>query len=256
MIPSSQDLAPLLHGQTALPSVEAEGVATTSRNVEQGEVRVVVAASVRLYRDGIALSLRQQGIQVVALVSNAHETLAAVAASPADVVLLDVSMEGAHDVVRALVERTPGIMVVAFAVDDGHDDAVLACAEMGVAGWVGRDGSLTDLIEAIRNAARGELVCSARMAGLMARRLAVHAGKRPVVPNGTLLTPRELEIAELLRQGMSNKHIARTLSLQLATVKNHVHNILAKLGANSRSEAGARLREVVPPARGSSRPGS
>jgi DNA-binding NarL/FixJ family response regulator len=211
---------------------------------------------VRLYRDGIALSLQQQGIQVVALVSNAPETLAAVAAAPADVVLLDVSMEGAHDVIRALVERTPGIMVVAFAVDDEHDDEVLACAEMGIAGWVGRDGSLRDLIKAIRNAARGELVCSARMAGLMARRLAVLAGRRPVVPSGTQLTPRELEIAELLRQGVSNKHIARSLSLQLATVKNHVHSILAKLGVNSRSEAGARLREVIPPARGGSRSGS
>lgn len=248
MIPSSQDLAPLLHGQTALPSVEAEGAATTSRNVEQGEVRVVVAASVRLYRDGIALSLRQQGIQVVALVSDAHETLAAVVAYPADVVLLDVSMEGAHDVIRALGERTPATRVVAFAVDDDHDDEVLACAEMGIAGWVGREGSLTDLIEAIHHAARGELVCSARMAGLMARRLAVLAGTRPVVPNATPLTPRELEIGQLLSQGMSNKHIARILSLQLATVKNHVHNILAKLGANSRSEAGAQLRAVVSPA--------
>ncbi len=256
MIPSSQSVAPVLHGQTAVPSVEAAGAATTSRNAEQSEARVVVAASVRLYRDGIALSLQQQGIQVVALVSTAQETLAAVSASPADVVLLDVSMEGAHDVVRTLVERTPGMKVVAFAVDDGHDDEVLACAEMGVAGWVGRDGSLRDLIEAIRNAARGELVCSAHMAGLMARRLAVLAGRREVVPSGPLLTPRELEIAELLSQGMSNKHIARTVSLQLATVKNHVHSILAKLGATSRSEAGARLRELVLPARSGSRSGS
>jgi two-component system, NarL family, nitrate/nitrite response regulator NarL len=219
-------------------STEAAG-----RDGRREEVRTVVAASVRLYLDGIALGLAQRGgVQVVALAADAEETVAAVLASRPDVVLLDISMDDAVSLIHSLRSLAQPPRVVAFAVDEEHDDAVLACAEAGVAGWIGRNGSLADLVDAVRHAVRGELVCSARMAGLMARRLAVLAGREPLVPDSSPLTPRELEVAELLGRGMSNKHIARTLSLQLTTVKNHVHNILAKLGASSRSEAGARLR--------------
>jgi two-component system, NarL family, nitrate/nitrite response regulator NarL len=244
MVPPSEQLAPARPQGVPFPRAAATSAHAGLAADERAEIRAVVAAAVRLYRDGIALGLGQEGVQVVAHASDAHETLAAVAASPPDVVLLEISMEGAHDIVRALVELAPRAKVVAFAVDDAHDDEVLACAEMGVAGWVGRDGSLVQLLEAIRCAARGELMCSARASALMARRLASLAGDRQCIPTGPQLTPREAEVAELLSRGVSNKHIARVLSLRLATVKNHVHRILNKLDVRTRAEAGARLREV------------
>ena len=209
------------------------------------EVRTVVAASVRLYRDGISQSLaRSPGVRVVGVASDAHETLSLLSQGAPDVVLLDVSMHGALGLVRAVASAVPGVKVVAFAVDDEHEDAVLACVEAGVAGWVGRDGSMEDLVRAVVSAARGELVCSARVAALLSRRVAALAGQRRGVPPAAQLTPREVEIGELLSRGLSNKHIARTLSLQLATVKNHVHNILEKLNVRTRGEAGALLREA------------
>jgi two-component system, NarL family, nitrate/nitrite response regulator NarL len=256
MVPLFRDATPAPPDRFTAADLDTEAAGAYSRHDEPGEVRVVVAASVRLYLDGIALGLEQRdGLRVAALAADAQQTLAAVEAADPEVVLVDISMNGALGVIQAIQERAPRTSVIAFAVDDEHDDQLLACAEAGVAGWVGREGSLSDLIEAIRNAARGELVCSARMAGLMARRLAALAGKRPAVANAPQLTPREQEIAELLSQGRSNKQIARALSLQLATVKNHVHNILAKLGASSRAEAGARLREL-PPVGSLSRSGS
>lgn len=207
-------------------------------------VRAIVAASVRLYRDGLSHSL-SAALQVVAETADAPSTLAEARRLSPDVVLLDVLLDGALALVHSLAEAAPATRVVAFAVDDAHDQQVLACAEAGVAGWVGRDASAEEVVDAVLRAARGELLCSARTAALLTRRLAALARERrapsPSAP-ATQLTPREAEIAELLSRGLSNKHIARALGLRLATVKNHVHNVLEKLEVHSRGEAAARLR--------------
>lgn len=209
-------------------------------------VRGMVAAAVRLYRDGLAQSL-SEAMQVVSVTADAPATLREAARLRPDVLLLDASLPGALPLVNALAESSPATRVVAFAVDDALDAEVLACAEAGVAGWVGRDASAEEVVEAVLRAARGELLCSARTAALLSRRLADLARERraPSPAPVALLTPREAEIGDLLCRGVSNKQIARTLGLQLATVKNHVHNILEKLGVRSRAEAGAVLRGPV-----------
>lgn len=209
-------------------------------------VRGMVAAAVRLYRDGLAQSL-SEAMTVVAVTADAAATLHEAARLSPDVLLLDASMPGALALVNTLADAAPATRVVAFAVDDARETEVLACAEAGVAGWVGRDASAEEVVQAVLRAARGELLCSARTAALLSRRLAVLARERrapsaPAPAPAAQLTPREAEIGELLCRGVSNKQIARTLGLQLATVKNHVHNILEKLGVRSRAEAGSVLR--------------
>jgi DNA-binding NarL/FixJ family response regulator len=208
----------------------------------EDEVRTLVAASVRLYRDGISHGLqRSSGVRVVGTAGDAREVLAAVEQSAPHVVLLDVSMPGAlqlvHDVRHA-------VKAVVFAVDEDHEDTVMACVEAGVAGWVGRDGSLDHLARAVLSAARGELECSARVAAMLSNRVAALARTGRAAPPGVQLTPREAEVAELISRGLTNKHIARTLALQPATVKNHVHHILEKLDVPTRGEAGALLRTL------------
>lgn len=213
------------------------------------EVRGMVAAAVRLYRDGLAQSL-SAAMLVVSVTADAPTTLREAVRLTPDVLLLDASMPGALALVNAMAESAPATRVVAFAVDDGLEAEVLACAEAGVAGWVGRDASADDVVEAVLRAARGELLCSARTAAMLSRRLAVLARERraPAPSPAVQLTPREAEVGELLCRGASNKQIARTLGLQLATVKNHVHNILEKLEVRSRAEAGAVLRGTAQPA--------
>lgn len=209
-------------------------------------VRALVAASVRLYRDGLAHSLGAE-MHVVAQTGDATATLAQAGHLCPDVVVLDVSLDGALALIRSLYEAVPATRVVAFAVDDAAEHQVLACAEAGVAGWIGRDATAAEIVDAVQRAARGELLCSARTAALLTRRLAALARERagPAPSPAAQLTPREAEIGELLSRGLSNKHIARALGLRLATVKNHVHNILEKLEVRSRGEAGARLRDSV-----------
>jgi DNA-binding NarL/FixJ family response regulator len=83
---------------------------------------------------------------------------------------------------------------------------------------------------------------------------ALAARREPAGENGHL-TSREREIAGLLDQGLTNKEIAGRLFLSISTVKNHVHNILEKLGASTRGEAAARLRPAPPPRRAVAGPG-
>jgi len=93
---------------------------------------------------------------------------------------------------------------------------------------------------------RGEAVCSPRVAGALLRRIAALAtdGRSDRVP--AHLTKREREIMGLIDEGLSNKEIAKRLRIEVATVKNHVHNILEKLQVHRRGEAAARVRAALP----------
>ena len=105
----------------------------------------------------------------------------------------------------------------------------------GIAGYVTRDASLADMLLAVEATARGEVHCSPKIAGSLFRRIAALPRNGPPPP--TSLTARESQILRLLQQGMSNKMISRSLGIELPTVKNHVHSILAKLGIHRRTEA-------------------
>jgi DNA-binding NarL/FixJ family response regulator len=108
---------------------------------------------------------------------------------------------------------------------------------------VSREATLAELLDGVEAAARGEALVSEPVAAALIRRVASVAGERTVA-NGTLLTRREREIVRLIGDGLSNKEIATSLQIELATVKNHVHNILEKLHVARRGEAAARLRET------------
>jgi DNA-binding NarL/FixJ family response regulator len=197
--------------------------------------RLVVAAAVRLYRDGLASSLAaRDGFCVVATAASSAECVERAAAHAPSVVLLETAMPGGLEAARALAGTTP---VLALAVPEEVDD-VLACAEAGVAGYVTRDAGLDQLVAAIHAAARGELLTSPRMTGALLRRVADLAAARPSATDARL-TIREREILDLIHAGLSNKQIAQRLSIQLSTVKNHVHNILEKLGVERRADAAA-----------------
>jgi DNA-binding NarL/FixJ family response regulator len=85
---------------------------------------------------------------------------------------------------------------------------------------------------------RGEVRCSPRISGWLLRELR----HRPNISElGERLTSREIQILRLISQGLSNKEIARELGISVATVKNHVHSVLEKLGVQSRSQAAARI---------------
>ena len=206
-------------------------------------MRILVVAEIRLYRDGVADALRAMP-DVDCAVTSARGAPAVVTARrhECDVAILDMTMPGSIQTSAALLAARPGLKVVALGAPEDAP-TVVACAEAGVHGYASRDATLEELADVLRAAMRGEAVCSGRIGATLLAHIASQArrnGANPAshrVPNkAPQLTRREREILRLLQTEMSNKEIARALDLQLSTVKNHVHNLLAKLGASGRSE--------------------
>jgi DNA-binding NarL/FixJ family response regulator len=203
---------------------------------------VFIVSDVRLYRDGLATALaREEQTDVVGTAESAAQALEPVAELRPDAVLVDVSAPGGVDGVRVLVAAFPDARVVALAISDVERE-VVACAEAGVAGYVTREAGVAELVAALDAVGEGDVHCTPKMAGALLRRvraLTAQAGPRLAEPH---LTRRERQIVDLIDGGLSNKEIAGRLQIEVATVKNHVHNILEKLGVSTRGAAAARAR--------------
>ena len=200
-------------------------------------IRVLVASHIRLYCEGLERVLRESpDLACVGTAFSATEALERTHKLDADVALLDMAMTGAFGVAKELARIGSHCKIVALGMPE-DETQVLSCAEIGISGYVTRDGSVEDVIAAIRAAARGEVHCSPKIAGSLFRRIAALSTERSMRPASGALTAREAQILKLVQEGMSNKMISRTLGIELPTVKNHVHSILAKLGVHRRAEA-------------------
>jgi DNA-binding NarL/FixJ family response regulator len=203
-------------------------------------IRVFIVTDVRLYRDGLSVLLgRTEHIAVVGVAGRIDEVVERVRDLQPDVVLLDTGSGRDAAAARDLLESAPGARVVALAAPESEED-IIALAEAGVLGYVTRDESLDELVTTIESVARDEMACSPWMATVLVRRVQALAAERPRPTQR--LTAREAEILELIAQGLSNKEIAAGLFIEVTTVKNHVHNILEKLGVSRREEAVASTR--------------
>jgi two-component system nitrate/nitrite response regulator NarL len=199
--------------------------------------RVLVISDVLLYREGIAAGLaRSCAVRVVGSFCGA-EARDFLARCGTDAVLLDASSAELLPLARAIHQAWPDLPLIGFGI--GDDANSLACAEAGLIGFVGRDGTIADLICTVERALVGEVGCSARLAAMLCARISVLAAHTGAL--ASTLTPREREIAELAAAGRSNKEIAIDLRIGPATVKNHIHNILDKLGAPRRAAIAVRL---------------
>lgn len=210
-----------------------------SADIASSRVRVLVVSDVRLVRDALSTCLAAcDRIELLGGVSSAADALERLDGGTPAMVLVDLSRPEGLGIVRAL-SAVPGASIVAFAVSGEHD--ILACAEAGAAGYVPHDATVELLIGVVQSIARGELPCSPRMAASLFRHLGTLASHGSP-STGTVLTSRERQIALLIERGLSNKEIGRSLNIEVATVKNHVHNILEKLGVGTRAAAATRLR--------------
>lgn len=205
--------------------------------MEANNIAIVVASDVRLYRDALERAFRDaRGIDLVGATSGAEDTLKQVGLLSPDILLLDMSMVDAFAVARQIPRLSRATRIVALGMPEGEAE-IIACAEMGIAGYVPRGGSLDDTFEAVHAVARGELRCSPRIAGFLFRHIATISHERSSPDPVAGLTAREAQILRLLQEGLSNKMISRHLGIELPTVKNHIHSLLAKLGVHRRAEA-------------------
>jgi two-component system, NarL family, nitrate/nitrite response regulator NarL len=216
--------------------------AMLNHRAEPAALGIVIVSPIRLYRDGLAAVLAAlDDVGEVRACELPLEGIDAARSIGAQVVLLDMSAVSSTAAARMFTREMPDVSVVALALPE-TGKSVIACAEAGIVGYVPREGTLDDLIAAVRHAVTGETLCPPIIAGVLMRRVAMLADDRRPRATRFGLTAREREVADQVAMGLTNRAIADRLGIELCTVKNHVHNILDKLGAVQRNEIARYVR--------------
>ena len=209
--------------------------------------RVVVIDDQTLVRQGIVGLLRLSGeVEVIGQASDGAEGLEVVAALRPDVVLLDLRMPildglGVLQALAAAGDRTPVLVLTTFR----DDEALIAAMRAGARGYLLKDVSLDQLVDAITTLAGGGTIIQPSVTEALVRQLAgTSADVDPVGLAPEPLTARETEVLRLLSGGYSNREVAAAVFLAVGTIRDHVAAVLLKLGVRDRTRAVLRGLEL------------
>jgi DNA-binding NarL/FixJ family response regulator len=204
---------------------------------------VIVADDHPVFRDGLAMILRERGVHVIAEAADGQAALDATAEHQPDVVLMDLVMPGLGGIeaTRRLVAGYPAVAVLVLTMSE-DDDSLFAALRAGARGYLLKESAADDIVRAVVTVARGGTVLGARVSArvlgaVLARPLLDTPGPFP------RLTEREREVLDLVARGYPNARVARHLGVSEKTVRNHVSAVLAKLPAATRAEAVALARD-------------
>lgn len=194
-----------------------------------------------LFRRGLgSLMAGEPDMRVVGEAADGLAAIEKVRSLAPDVVLMDINMPvmGGIEAIRAIKAERPQTKVVALTVSD-EDHDLFEAIKAGAEGYLLKNLRPEELFEMIRGVVRGETPLSSAIAGkLLGEFRRRPAQDRPDPVEGAL-TARELEILQLVADGLSNAEIAGRLFITEGTVKNHLHNILEKLHLQNRVQAAA-----------------
>jgi DNA-binding NarL/FixJ family response regulator len=208
-------------------------------------IKLLVVDDQALFREGMRTVLSAyDDLEVVGEASNGEHALEQAAALRPDVILMDLRMPvlDGPGAIRKLRERPAPPPVLALTTFD-DDDSVFEALRAGAIGYVLKDISSAQLVEAVRAAARGESFLQPKVASKL-----VSALNQLPQPPGALdklgLSQREIEVLRGIGRGLANKEIAVELDITEGTVKNHVTNVLAKLDVTDRTQAALKARSL------------
>jgi DNA-binding NarL/FixJ family response regulator len=197
--------------------------------------RVLLVDDHRLVREGLRRTLEEAGYEVVGEARDGVEGLELAEQLRPHVVLMDVSMPVLDGLTatRRLRTRAPDAKVVILTM---HADAELVerARSAGAAGYLVKDASGDELVEAVRRAASGQHVVGTGLTAPAPAELPVDTERLDDAPG---LTPREVQILQMLADGCSPHEVAERLVISPKTVRNHLTKVYDKLGVNSRSQA-------------------
>ena len=199
-------------------------------------IRILIADDHAIVRSGLrALMETVDGIDVIGEAADGQEAVKRVLGHRPDVVLMDLEMPVLDGIqaIGQIVEQAPAtriLVLTSFATDD----RVFPAMKAGALGYLLKDSEPAALIDAIRQVHRGESSLHPKIARKLIQELSRPAAQPPTADP---LTPREVEVLQLIAQGLGNQEIADTLIIGEATVRSHVSNILGKLHLASRTQA-------------------
>ncbi|GAB2695639.1 response regulator [Nocardia thraciensis] len=204
-------------------------------------IRVLVVDDQQVMREGlVALLGLVDEVHVVGAVGDGAQALAVVAESRPDVVLMDLRMpvlDGVEATRRITETRSATAVLVLTTYSD--DESIVAALRAGARGYLTKDAGRVEIAAAIRAAAAGQstfdATVSQRLVAALSRSDESAGRKPPERPDG--LTGREAEVIGLIGQGLSNAEIAAALYVGETTVKTHINNAFAKIGARNRADA-------------------
>jgi DNA-binding NarL/FixJ family response regulator len=223
---------------------------------EQGRAsRIVVADDHPLFREALARIVNSYSeLEVIAEAEDGQQALELCRRLRPDLALLDIKMPkmGGIEATRKLKQEVPSLAVLLITALE-EPNHLLEALKAGASGYVLKDASAQEITKAIREVLEGESPLDHEVAMQLFTRLIdekqqqapedLASTERPSEERSKLpppvepLTPRELELLRLMRRGQTNQQIAQNLSISTSTVKNHVHNIIKKLGASDRVQA-------------------
>jgi DNA-binding NarL/FixJ family response regulator len=236
----------------------------TNDSLQNHIVCVLVVDDQRLMRDGIVSLLEMQdGIEVVGTASNGQEALEKAVSLRPDVILMDVRMPVMDGVVATgqVRSKLPSCRILMLTTFD-NEEYVLDALRAGASGYLLKDLPAPDLASAVRAVYKGiyqlDPAVASKVIASLSRPRAIDSAKQPAPVSSTLstmgdvgylsprsadLTGREVEVLRLIAKGATNREIAEQLVISEGTVKNHISNILSRLGLRDRTQAAIYARE-------------
>ncbi|HSB12576.1 MAG TPA: response regulator transcription factor [Blastocatellia bacterium] len=208
-------------------------------------IRVLLADDQVLFREALHTLLSvQPDIEVVGEAGDGEEAVRLATELEPTVVLMDLQMPGLDGVAATRCIPPTCRVIILTTFDD--DEYVFEGLRAGAVGYLLKDAPSEKLVEAIRAAARGESFLQPSVAAKVVAEFARLTDRAPSRPQPLIepLSDRELEILGLIGSGASNKEIAARLSIAEGTVKNHITNILGKLGVRDRTQAALKAKEL------------
>ena len=202
----------------------------------KGPIRILITDDHAIVRKGLAMLLAtERDMKVVGEAPDGQEAVEKTASLRPDVVLMDLVMPRMDGIeaTRKITEAHPEVKVLVLT-SFAADDKVFPAVKAGALGYLLKDSSPEELVEAIRRVHRGEPSLEPDIARKVLQELSRPGDEKPT---SDPLTERELEVLRLIAQGLSNKEIASRLFISEWTVRTHVSNVLGKLHLASRTQA-------------------
>lgn len=202
---------------------------------EKGAIRIVLVDDHHLFRQGLRSLLEEHGFEIAGEATSGVAAVGLALEVEPDVVVMGLHMPGISGVeaTRRLSERGSSARILVLTVSTADSDVVQAMVA-GACGYLLKDTSPDQIAAGVRAAAVGESMLSASVAAQLIDRV---RGAPLELPDAVDLSEREIEVLRLIAQGRDNAQIAERLVISPTTAKNHVSNILAKLGVQSRVQA-------------------